>query len=385
MLGRRGRRRPAVARLDDRALVPGAGNGDGQYDPLAFTPDRAPELERRAAAGSSHILYAKSPGGAAESAGRTAAWRPQIETAARRAGLDPDVLEAMVFLESAGRPDVVAGTSLESAVGLTQILAETAVNLLGMKVDLPASRRFTRRIALPPPWRPGGPAPRSGPAPCRRALRSVKSLAATGRYLTIARDRFGRADLAVVSYHMGIGNLEAALRAYAEDAETPIAEIVRPEALSYARLFFDSTPLLHAEPMIALHGSATTPPPTLAGARRPGDWTRMHREDPIELARLQRLHDAKASAEEVPPQFPPTTAVFDRPEDVSWPPRARRIARRARADRCGPARLGLGRHGRSGSQARRATRVPTVRCGRRRLRSLPTSAWESRRSATKVP
>ena len=53
----------------------------------------------------------------------------------------------MVFLESAGRPDVVAGTSLESAAGLTQILAETAVNLLGMKVDLPASRRIARRIA----------------------------------------------------------------------------------------------------------------------------------------------------------------------------------------------------------------------------------------------
>ena len=42
---------------------------------------------------------------------------------------------------------MIAGTSLESAVGLTQILAETGKNLLGMRVDLNESRRLTRRIA----------------------------------------------------------------------------------------------------------------------------------------------------------------------------------------------------------------------------------------------
>jgi hypothetical protein len=39
----------------------------------------------------------------------------------------------------------------------------------------------------------------------------AKALAATIRYLQPAEQRFGRADLAVVSYHMGIGNLQRVL------------------------------------------------------------------------------------------------------------------------------------------------------------------------------
>ncbi len=300
-----------------RELIPGAGTGDDHFDPLAFRPERTAELERSAAAGSSQVLYAKSPGGATASARRTAEWRPEVESAARRFNVDADVLEAMVLLESAGRPDVVAGQSLESAVGLTQILAETAVNLLGMKVDLSASRRFTRRIAAAV-GRGDAEAVRRLEAARRRAderFDPAKSLAATGRYLTIARERFGRDDLAVVSYHMGIGNLEAALRAYAEDAETPIAEVVRRDALGYARLFFDSTPLLHAEAhdrLARLGDDSATYLWRVLAAR---EIMRLNRADPIELARLQRLHAAKASAEEV--LHPPaTTFVFDTPADV---------------------------------------------------------------------
>ena len=100
---------------------------------------------RRAAAGTSHILYARSPGGATATAERVARWRPQVEDAAREAGVAPELLEALVFLESAGREDAMAGDT-EGAVGLTQILAETGQNLLGMHVDVPASRRFTRKI-----------------------------------------------------------------------------------------------------------------------------------------------------------------------------------------------------------------------------------------------
>ena len=57
------------------------------------------------------------------------------------------------------------------------------------------------------------------------------ALAATIRYLKIARGRLGRDDLAVVSYHMGIGNLQAVLASYGESGP------------SYVRVFFDSTPL----------------------------------------------------------------------------------------------------------------------------------------------
>ena len=105
-------------------------------DPWAYTADREAEFESRAAAGHSHVVYAKSPGGIVATAARVARWRPQIEAAAEEAGVDPDLIEGMVLLESAGRPDARASDDLEGAVGLTQILAQTATGLLGMQVDV---------------------------------------------------------------------------------------------------------------------------------------------------------------------------------------------------------------------------------------------------------
>ena len=298
-------------------LVPGAGTGENSFDPLAFQADRAATFERRAAAGLSHVLYAKSPGGAMATARRTAAWRPQIEVTAMRIGLDPDLLEAIVFLESAGRPDALAGHHLESAAGLTQILAETAVNLLRMRVDLSTSRRLTRRLR-DAGERGDGVAIRRLRAARRRVderFDPAKALAGTARYLALARERFGREDLAIASYHMGIGNLETALRAHAEEGDDPIDEIVEREDLSYARLFFDSTPLLHSDAhdrLARLGDDSSTYLWRVQGARA---ILRLYREDPAELARLERLHAAKASAEEV--LHPPgRTQVFDRPGDV---------------------------------------------------------------------
>src|SRR3954447_1823786 len=114
-------------------------------DPFAYDPDRESDFERRAAAGTAHVLYARSPAGAAASAERVARWRPQVEAAAKAAGGPADQLEALVFLESAGREDAIASDT-EGAVGLTQILAETGQNLLGMRVDVARSRRYTKRI-----------------------------------------------------------------------------------------------------------------------------------------------------------------------------------------------------------------------------------------------
>ena len=78
---------------------------------------------------------------------RVAAFRDEIEQAADEAGVDPDLIEGMVLLESAGRPDARASDDLEGAVGLTQILAETGTNLLDMQVDVRASERLTRKLA----------------------------------------------------------------------------------------------------------------------------------------------------------------------------------------------------------------------------------------------
>src|SRR5436305_13375301 len=90
-------------------LAPAAGSSDGHYDPLAYDDGRESLFEQRAAAGLAQLLYEKSPGGAAASAARTARWRPLIERAAKPAGVDPDLVEAIVLLESAGRPNVIAG------------------------------------------------------------------------------------------------------------------------------------------------------------------------------------------------------------------------------------------------------------------------------------
>ena len=130
-----------------RTLAPGAGSTDATRDPFAYDGDRRAAFEERAAAGLSHVLYAKSPGGAIETAKRVEALAPTIADVAKRAGQDAGTLEAIVFLESGGRPDVAASDDLESAVGLTQILAQTATGLLGLKVDVARSERLTGAIA----------------------------------------------------------------------------------------------------------------------------------------------------------------------------------------------------------------------------------------------
>jgi hypothetical protein len=274
-----------------RTLTPGAGNSETTVDPLAWDPERRTELERRAAAGLSHVLFVKSPGGVIASAERTARWRPLVDRVATGAKLDADTLEAIVMLESAGREDARASNDLASAVGLTQILAETGQSLLGMRIDIRASERLTRGID------------RGRRVAARvRARRRVderfdpaKALQGTARYLQIAREQLGRDDLAVVSYHMGIGNLQGALTAYGRSD------------IPYAQLFFDSTPLRHTAAwrrLAALGDDSSTYLWRVMAAR---DIMRLYRRDPERLARVALLQTRKNSAEEVlhPPDRTP--------------------------------------------------------------------------------
>jgi hypothetical protein len=262
--------------------------GEPIPDPFAYDPDDEDELVRRAAAGTAHVLYARSPGGARATAERVARWRPQVEAAARAADVAPDLLEGLVFLESAGREDAMAGDT-EGAVGLTQILAETAQNLLGMEVDVKRSARLTRRIDR---------ALRRGDASKLQSLRDerravderydpARALAGSARYLTIAKRELGREDLAFVSYHMGIGNLQDVLRAYGEE---------RP---SYARLYFDATPDHNDDVqrrLAAFGDDSSTYLWKLYAAR---EIMRLYRENLPGLERLEALQTAKNSAEEV--------------------------------------------------------------------------------------
>jgi predicted small lipoprotein YifL len=187
-------------------------------DPLAYDGTRQAEFEARATAGLTPVLVEKSPGGVVATARRVARWRPLIVRAARSGPVDADTLEALVFLESAGRQYAQAG-SLEGAAGLTQIVAQTATGLLGMHVDLAKARKAKTARAL------------------RRAddrFVPAKALAATERYLRFAKGKLGRTDLAIASYHMGVGNLQRALSLYGASD------------IPYAQLYFDSTPLTHA-------------------------------------------------------------------------------------------------------------------------------------------
>jgi hypothetical protein len=275
-------------------------------DPLSFDAALVPAYERAAAFGLSHVIFAKSPGGVTEAARRTAGFRSLVDKAVSGSGIDGDLVEAIVLLESAGRPDVIAGDDPEHAAGLTQILAETATNFLGMHVDLAASRTLTRRIA---------DAHVRGDEPAVERLEDErrhvddrfdpeKALAGTVRYLSEARDDLGRDDLAIVSYHMGIGNLQGVLRAYSGRSSHPITDVVGADDLSYARLYFDSSPIAHREAWEQLASFGDDSQTYYWRVLAARDVMRLYREDPARLDRLAELHGHGPSAELVlhPPE-----------------------------------------------------------------------------------
>ena len=281
-----------------------------QRDPFNWSPGRRQVFETRAATGASHVIYEKSPGGVAASAERTIAYRDEIDAAAKRHGVDAKTLEAMIFLESAGRPYVMAGTTPEAASGLGQIIPSTAIDLLGMSVDLPLSIALTERIANA-----------STPAEAERLrvertaidqrFDPAAAIEGAATYLEIAHERFGADDLAVVSYHMGIGNLETAIRSFTGAAdETPIAEVVSANQLSYAEIFFDSGPSEHREAYEFLAGLGDESSQYLWKVRASQAILERYRADPDGLTETAELATAKASLEEV---FHPEneTEVFD--------------------------------------------------------------------------
>ena len=286
--------------------VPGAPEAEPFPDPFAWDSEREEELVARAAAGLAHGLYVFSPGGIEATAQRVERWRPQVERTAAAAGVDPDRLEGLVMLESGGREDAVTAAGLEGAVGITQIVAGTATTLLGMSVDLERSQRLTRRIER---------ALRDGDLLRVERLRAErravderfdpeKAFAGTARYLEQARERFGREDLALVSYHMGMGNLDGVLAAFGE-----------PEP-SWAQVYFDSTPQRHPEAHARLTGFADDSANYLWKVEAAVEAMRLYREDRAALRRLAALQTAKNSAEEV--LHPSgTTPIFDDPDAIA--------------------------------------------------------------------
>jgi hypothetical protein len=208
-----------------------------------------------------------------------------------------------VFLESGGRPEVIAGRDPAAAAGLTQILASTGAGLLAMRVDLAESRRLTGEIARAEDA-VAAAATEGRLRTARQRLERLRAqrravdqrfdpsqaLMATARYLKAARKRFHREDLAFVSYHMGIGNLA--------DVIGDFGAKTGDEGLSYARLYFDSTPLRHAAAysrLISFGDDSITYYWRLLAARQ---IMHLYRTDRRGLNRQEERQTAADSAEE---------------------------------------------------------------------------------------
>jgi hypothetical protein len=321
-----GDRDPVDLSLDSIAAS-ATSDTSGSVDPLAWDPAKRTLYEQRATLGLSHVLYEKSPGGIAASAARTERWRPLIEAAAADHGVDADTLEAVVLLESAGRADAMAAPTPDGAVGLTQILPSTATDLLGMKVNLASSVALTKQINVAATTEDKAKTKKKDEAAI--ALKRIPQLKAqrkaidqryqpraaiegAARYLEIAGERFGDPQLAVVSYHMGIGNLETVISDYTGKpvGEGTTAKLVDDEGLSYAQLFFDTAPGNHDKAWKLLSGLGDDSSTYLWRILAAKQAMKLYRTAPDKLDALNGLMTAKATLEEV---FHPegSTEIFD--------------------------------------------------------------------------
>jgi Transglycosylase SLT domain len=290
----RGGGRPALP-------LPGIGRPAKAGDPFAYVSARQAEFQARAVAGSAHVLFTKSPGGVIATAARVAAFRPLVVAATAGTGIDPNILEALVFVESAGRTNVIAGNDPADAAGPTQILAQTGQSLLAMHINLARSRRLTAAID-----RAAGNGQVAAMVRLQRERARIddrfdprKALAATVRYLQLAQRRFGRADLAVESYHMGIGNLQQVLGDY--DGGRPV---------SYTQLYFDTAPDHHGTAYRLLSGFGDDSSLYYWRILGAAQIMRLYRTDRPVLNRLVSLQTATDSAAEVlhPPDRAPSFA-----------------------------------------------------------------------------
>ena len=196
--------------------------------------------------------------------------------------------EADLLLESGGDPDSV---SVSDAVGVAQWLAGTGRGV-GLKVDLPASKRLTQQIdalRLRIAWMdylkrpdadPNAPgAPRSTPAEeaqrpailqeiegLRQRRRAVdgrydpaQAIAAQTRYLLRIYRRFPSEDWLFQAYHGGEAGVTRTLKLYL-GAHWPgtAAQAIRTgnngARLAFEDVYFTTSPLSHAEAFRYLYG-----------------------------------------------------------------------------------------------------------------------------------
>src|SRR5579884_597221 len=304
-----------ASRAHARALRAAAPSSPSPTPVVAARPTAAfAALARPAALAFDRGIFVASPGGVFATAARVARWRPIVVRAARTRRVDPNLLEAIVFVESSGRPDAIAGTDAADASGLTQLTASTATRVLRLPVHLRASRLLTRRIRIAHLTGHGDRAltlaARRRDADARFA--PARELAATAHYLAFARRELGRWDLAVASYHLGVVNVRGLLRRFGV-----------PSA-SYAELYFGSAPDRHAAAWRRLQAFGPTGADYYWKVVAAERVMRLWRSDRAALASEDRQQLRKNSAEEVLHPLA-STYRFASPRDLGWAWRHRRL------------------------------------------------------------
>ena len=323
----------------------------GPGELFTYIPSRAADYTSRATAGNAHVLYIKSPGGALATAARVAAFRPMIDAVTAGTPIDPNLLEGLVFLESAGEPGAIAGGSPANAAGLTQILPQTGTELLDMHIDLAQSKRLTGAIDLAEAQGKTALAARLEDERARidDRFNPRKALAATVRYLELSERRFGREDLAIESYNMGIGNLAQVLDAYDGGRSVP-----------YVQLFFDASPDHHATAYRILSGFSNDSWLYYWRVLGSAEIMRLYRSDRAALVRLNDLQTATDSAAQVlrPPNL---TTAFQDPDALDRGYASRVVVPLP----SNPAALGLGYSSEMGSLAHQLGVKPALYRGLR--------------------
>lgn len=167
----------------------------------------ATALERDAAIGLGRPFF---DGAVFTTSARVAQWRPLVGSAARAAGIDANLLEAVVFVESSGRADVTNG----AAAGLTQLKPAVARHF-GLHVSVARANVLSRRIAHS--WNAGHIRQlQHWRARYDERFAPAKELRASAAYIAAARTVLGHEDLAVQAYHDGIPALRNTRATYGE-------------------------------------------------------------------------------------------------------------------------------------------------------------------------
>ena len=132
--------------------------------------------------------------GAAGAAALAAPWRAQLQAAATESGIDADLLEALVAVESNFNPRAV---SHFGAVGLMQVMPSTAGAVLGLPVKAVQAVR-------------------------QKLLDPSTNLHVGAQYLRQLMDRFSnQIDLVLAAYNAGVGNVLKAGGRVPPNRETP--------------------------------------------------------------------------------------------------------------------------------------------------------------------